>query len=102
MMNANAPLGSVVAVNARLLAAVLMAYASYWCWPSSAQWWQFGLFSIFLGLMAFAQGVAALRLIAKLRIRERAIRTMQQSGAAPKSATLANDDILRDAGVIDE
>jgi hypothetical protein len=102
LIDSKPPLGSIIMVNLKLMASALLAFASYWSWPTTAIWWHFGVLSIFLGAMAFASLVNALRLIVKLWMRERTIRKMQRIGTAPKSASLAGDDTLRKAGVIDE
>jgi len=102
LIDSKPPLGSIVAINFKLMSAALLSIASYWSWPTTATWWHFGVLSIFLGAMAFTSLITALRLIAKLWMRERTIRKIQRIGTAPKSASLAGDDTLRKAGVIDE
>jgi len=102
LIDSKPPLGSIIAVNFKLMSASLLSIASYWSWPTTATWWHFGVLSIFLGAMALASLITALQLIVKLWVRKRTIQKMQRIGSAPKSANLAGDDTLRKAGVIDE
>lgn len=96
------PFGLVLRVNAKLLFAALLAWGSYWLWPTNPKWWHFGVLSVFMAAGALDQFVDALRLMVKLSARSKAIDAMNKGYAAPKSAQLASDDALNNAGVIDE
>lgn len=101
-MITRSPLGLILRINAKILFAVLLAWGSYAVWPTNPEWWHFGVLSLFMAVGALDQGVAALRLIVKLTRRERAIDAMREAHGTPKSAGLASDISLKNAGVLDE
>lgn len=96
------PFGLVLRINVKLLLGTLLGYGAYACWPSTAEWWHLGVLSLFMAVGGLDQIVAALRLMAKFSARNKAIVAMNTGYAAPKSAQLASDDALKQAGVIDE
>lgn len=94
--------GTVVGINLKLLGATLLAFAAWALWPSSPEWWAFGLLSILIGASASGVLIDALRAMAKLYARDKALVRLMATGAEPRSSKLASDDALRQAGVIND
>lgn len=94
------PLGSIVLINFQLLQTFLLGLCAWWSWPSSPEWWGFGLLSIMLGATSFGTLMAALRAMAKLYAREKAIARLAGTSRAPEASDLVNRDALKNAGMI--
>ncbi len=97
-----APFSSILTVNGHLLQSFLLGGGAWWLWPSSPQWWGFGLLSIMLSAAAFGKAVEALRAMVKLYARERDFSRLAATSRAPDPSDLAGQDALRNAGMFDD
>ena len=92
---------AIAGVNVKLGGAVLCAIGSYALWPSSIEWWGFGVHSILLGLGAGLSVLGAVRDMATLRRVEQALAIYRALGTGPKGAHMADGDAMRAAGMQD-
>lgn len=94
-------IGQVIVINLKLAYSACLAGFAWYIWPTdNPEWWGLGIISIFLGLAALAQTLNALRDAMKVIIRERAAGAYGKRGGQPKSAKLAGDDDLKQAGMM--
>ena len=102
-MEISAPSKSVIlAINGYLLQTFLFGACAWWLWPSSPEWWAFGALSIALGAGALSTFLAALRAMANLYEREKELARFAATSRAPTPSDLADQNALKDAGMIDE
>ena len=94
--------GTVLQINLQLLESVLFLFTAWGIWPSSPEWWGFGLISILLVLSAFGMGAEALRSMGKLYARDKIVAEYMAQGNKPKTNNLASSEALRKAGMIHE
>jgi len=94
-MSAYNAFGDIVRINVNLLVATICGAGAYLIWPTSIEWWGFGFLSILLGISSFKLLVRAIALMRKLKLFSE-----YSKRAQPKSATLANAEALRKAGMI--
>lgn len=92
---------AIAGINIKLGGAVLCAIGSYALWPSSIEWWGFGVHSILLGMASALSVLGALRDISKLRRAEQALAIYRELGTGPKGAHMADGDAMRAAGMQD-
>lgn len=92
---------AIAGINIKLGSAVLCAIGSYALWPSSIEWWGFGVHSILLGLGAALSVLGAVRDMARLRRVEHALAVYRGLGTGPKGAHMADGDAMRAAGMQD-
>lgn len=91
--------GTTVAINARLMMASLFGWVAFALWPGSFDWWGFWLMSGFCAFAALGLAVEAVRTMVQVYQRERMIEAYLALGGAPRSAEMASDARLRDAGM---
>lgn len=96
------PTSSVLAVNGHFLQAFLLGASARWLWPSSPEWWGFGLFSIILSFAAFGKTVEALRAMLKIYGREKEFARLAATSRAPDPSDLADQNALKNAGMTDD
>lgn len=96
------PAGAVLRINVLLLGAVLLAAIAWAIWPSSPEWWGFGLLSIILGLAAFGTLIDAVRAMVKLYERQKIVARMEATARPAEQTEFADHDALKQAGMIDE
>ena len=94
--------GTALQINLKLLMSALFMFTAWGIWPSSPEWWGFGLISILLVLSAIGMAVKALRAMAKLYARDKALAEYMAQGNRPKTTNLASSDALRKAGMTNE
>jgi len=92
-------LGIIIQINFKLLWATAMVFMAYYSWPTSAKWYGFGLISICAGLAAIGLVIEAIRTMAKLHARDKALENYVAQGGKTKSSEMASDDILDNAGM---
>ena len=88
------------AINSQLLGTALCAFASWVLWPSSYEWWGFGLLSIIMALGSILGLHGAIKAMSALYERDKMIADYEDLGGAPKSSRMASEDQLRDAGML--
>lgn len=93
--------GSVVGINVQLLLATVFAFLAWACWPSSAEWWGLGVGCVMFAMAALAGVANALRMMAELHRRRRALAAFMAQGGAPKAARLASIEDLERAGMLE-
>lgn len=93
------PFSTVLQINFKLLYATALAFLSYWAWPTEPHWWAFAIISVCAGLAAAGLIGSALKSILTLYRRDKALKAFLAQGSKPKSAKLASDDDLRNAGM---
>ena len=91
---------SVASINVNLLAATGCGYIAWAVWPSSVEWWGFGVVSILLGGGAIAAAVKALGMMMALRVRDGVIADYLAQGVRQKSARLVSDRELEEKGLL--
>ncbi|MCP4195975.1 MAG: hypothetical protein GY762_02400 [Proteobacteria bacterium] len=92
-------LGVIVQINFKLLLATAMIFVAYYSWPTSAKWYGFGLISICAGLAAIGLVIEAVRAMAKLYARDKALENYKAQGGQTKSSEMASSDALDKAGM---
>ena len=96
------PTASVLTVNGHFFQAFLLGAFAWWLWPSSPEWWGFGLLSIILGVGAFGKTIEALRAMVKIYGREKELARLAATSRAPDPSDLADENALKNAGMIDD
>lgn len=96
------PIGAILKVNGHLLMAFLYGGSAWLIWPTNPKWWGFGVLSILLGAAALASLIAGFRAMAKLYVRERELAKFAKTAREPMPSDLADQDALKNAGMIDE
>jgi hypothetical protein len=91
---------STAAINVNLLAATGCGFSAWAVWPSSVEWWGFGVVSILLGGAAIAAAVKAGSAMIALRAKDRAVADYLAQGARQKSARLVSDRELEEKGLL--
>ena len=94
--------GTIIQINFKLLFAVVFALVAWVLWPINAKWLGLGVISIFMALAALSLVIEAVRLAIKLYVRDKTLAEFEQLGNRPQSSTLVSEEVLRDAGLIDE
>ena len=92
-------LGPTISINVNLLWSFMCGWASWSFWPKTSEWWGFGLLSVCLAFASLAAFVSAVKLMLKVRSRERMVRDFLAIGTEPKSSELASPAALRDGGM---
>jgi hypothetical protein len=95
------PFAMILGVNGHLLTCVLLSFAAWAIWPSTAEWWQLGLMSVMLAVLAFSKFCTAIRAMTKIYLREREIARHMALGQVDRPSELAGRDALRRAGMTD-
>lgn len=94
-------LGTIVTVNVQLLLASASGFSAWAMWPDDPKWWGFGVVSVICGMGAVAGLANALSAMTALYNKERALADYLAQGGSPKSAELASQKRLRDAGMLE-
>ena len=89
-------------INGQLLGAATCAFVAWLLWPSSYEWWGFGVLSIIMAFGTVLGLIGAIKSMAALYDRDKMIIDYGTLGAAPKSSRMASEDQLRDAGMLDD
>lgn len=93
------PVGSVVKINLYLLLALILACLAYWAWPTTPRNWGFAV----AALVAAAASVSAIwkawNEILRVRNLIQEVGGFVAAHPAPKQNKLADDDVLRRAGM---
>ena len=92
----------IMSVNGHLLQAFLFGVCAWWVWPTSPEWWGFGVLSIALGAGTLNKLFAAISAMVKLYEREKELAHFASTSRAPTPSDLADHDALKNAGMIDE
>ena len=90
---------TIFRINIALLGAVAFAFTAWVIWPDSLKWWGFGLLSIMFAIAAPALLIKALILTVKLYQRDKALAEFEAANRDADPSELANDDVLRKAGM---
>ncbi len=101
-MSLKTPDSSIASVNGHFLVVFLLGASAYWLWPSSPEWWGFGLFSIILGFAALGKMIAAYRAMIKIYGREKELARLAATSRAPDPSDLAYQNALKNAGIMIE
>lgn len=101
-MTLKTSVSSIAAVNGHFLTACLLGASAYWLWPSSPEWWGFGLLAVILGIGAFSKTIEALRAMIKIYGREKELARVAATSRAPDPSDLADQSALKDAGMVDD
>lgn len=94
-------LGTIVTVNVQLLLATAFGFAAWAVWPDDPKWWGFGIASVICGMGAVAGVLNALSAMTELYNKERALAEYLAQGGSPKSAELASQKRLKEAGMLE-
>jgi hypothetical protein len=92
--------GHIVLVNLKLGYAVCLGGFAHYLWPTNPKLWGLGLIAVFVGAGALLLAFDALKSAVNILRTERYMRHYSRRGNLPKSARLASDDDLRDAGML--
>lgn len=102
MNRAPSSFGTILKINLSFLGACVLSFVAWAIWPSSPEWWGFGLLSIILGGAAVGNIFSALRAMVKLYEREKELARFAATSRAPTPSDLADHEALRNAGMIDD
>lgn len=94
--------GSKIQINFKLLGASIFGVSAWALWPSNPEWWGLGVVAIILGLGAVGLLVEALRAMAKLYSRDKAMAEFLAQGNKPKSSALVSDELLDELRLTDD
>lgn len=94
-------LGTVLTVNVQLLLASASGFAAWAVWPQDPKWWGFGVASVMCGMGAVAGVANAFSAMMEFYQKERALADYLAQGGSPKSAELASQKRLKDAGMLE-
>lgn len=97
-----APAGAIWRINLLLFGTAAQALIAWAIWPSSLEWWGFGLLAIVLGLSAFATLINTGRTIAKIYEREKIIARIEANSRPAEQTEFADFEALKKAGMINE
>lgn len=96
-------MGSVVAINMKLLSCALLAGAAWYLWPTSwLEEWRSGVLAVFAAWGTVIAAMQALKAMIALYTRDKAIDEFQAHGLQPKSSKMASHDALKAAGMLDD
>lgn len=93
------PISVIIGINAKLLGASLFGFIAWWSWPTSPQWWGFGIVSICTGLAALLLMIEALIAALKDYRRRQVLAAYEAQGGKPKTSDIATPDDLEEAGM---
>lgn len=91
--------GASVAINVKSLFAFGFGWMSWFMWPDKAEWWGLGALCIMSGIGAASLAVSAIKIMARVYSRDKAIQLYMAQGRAPKSSEMASSDALSKAGM---
>ncbi|MBO6814528.1 MAG: hypothetical protein JJ891_06690 [Rhizobiaceae bacterium] len=91
---------TIYAVNLDLFAATCFALLSYYLWPSSYEWWAFGLYSIIMGLASFLSLISAFKKLRQERRRQKGIDEIAKGKKKPKSSGMMSEERMKDLGML--
>lgn len=94
--------GTIIEINFKLALCAAFGAAAYFSWPTHPQWWQAGILSIIMGCTSFAMLIDALRAMIKKREFDSAVKAYEKQADQPKSAELASNDVMENAGVFND
>jgi hypothetical protein len=83
------------------LMACLCGVISWTIWPTSIEWWGFGIISIVMGLNTLILTIKAISEIIALYMRDKTIAALMAQGVDAKADDLAGHDHLKSKGMID-
>ena len=89
-------------INADFFLAICLGLIAWQIFPSTMKYWGFGFISILTGLSAVGVFLRAIKTIFRLRRIQREIEDFHDHGDRPTGASTANDQTLKDAGVLGE
>lgn len=92
--------GAIAMINLKFAYGICFGFIAWLIWPTGINYWGFGLLSIMIALSALAVTGGAIVTLIKLLAIESAIRNFSRRGRQPKSAKLAGDDDLEQAGML--
>lgn len=93
-------IGQIAAINGRAFAAFIFGLLGWLMWPSSAEWWQFYVFSALMYAGALSSAFEAAKRCHLLYEHDKAVQEFERIGGDPKAAHVAGKKALRDAGMI--
>lgn len=93
---------STIDINANLLMASGCGFVAWTIWPQEPEWWGLGAMSIILWVGAVGGLAKAVRLMAAVYGKDRAMADYMAQGGKPKSSRLATADDLNRAGMLDD
>lgn len=91
---------AITAINIKMLGVCFYGAVAWLCWPTSKEWWMFGILSILSGLAAAGCLVQVLRSLFELRRAETLLAKFKLKGGEQKASQLASKDALRRSGVL--
>jgi hypothetical protein len=94
--------GSIVSINAHLALAAGCGFAAWIIWPTSTEWWGFGVTAIFLAGAAMTAAGKAVRLAMELRAKKRAIAEFEAQGGSYAPVHVIGERELELMGMLDE
>lgn len=89
-------------INGLFLMACFCGFVSWLSWPTSVEWWGFGLISIVMGLNVPILIAKAVGEMLTLYARDKSIAALMAQGAEAKADNLATSETLRSRGMIDD
>ncbi len=93
---------TVVAINFNLLAAAGCGFVAWAIWPTSIEWWGFGLIGLLLAAMAITSAGKAVRMAMELRAKNRAMAEFLAQGGGYRPAQVVGEYELEVRGMLDE
>lgn len=91
--------GATLAINVKCLCAFGLGWISWRIWPDTAEGWGLGVLSIMIAAAAVFSAADAVKLMARVYQRDKAVHDYLAQGRAPKSSKIASDDQLANAGM---
>lgn len=88
-------------INGMFLMACLCGFICWVSWPTSIEWWGFGIVSIIMGLNTIILTFKAFGEIFALYARDKSIAALMAQGSVAKADDLADPNTLKSKGMVD-
>lgn len=92
---------AIISINVTMLCALLFAVLAVWLWPDTAAGWREGSMAILCGYSAIVLTISGLGRIRQHLSRDVPVRRFERRTRKARSDTMAGDDSLRKAGMLD-
>ena len=90
----------IVRINVCQLLAFSCGATAWAIWPDRLDWWGFGVVSVLLGFGAFSFLIQALKSMAAVYAKAKALADYRARGGDPKSSRMASNEDLKKSGMI--
>lgn len=94
------PRETIIAFNLDMLAAAGCGLVSYGLWPTTYEWWGFGVMSIVMAEAAALSVIGAFKKLQRYHRQKKAVDDFQKGKGQPKSARQPTRERMKEMGMI--